>query len=154
MEKFSKFRDPFTGIHPFLTPKRRTLRLSNYVNIMLRILILPCIFFSSFLKYFIKITVINKPKKGVYIANKSSILDKLILKKLFNDLKIIDLEQDKNFTIDRKKINVIFVEECRSNNKCLLNYIKETECDGAIGFRYSDQCVWLYGNFLEIGFIS
>ncbi|KAM0676874.1 hypothetical protein BDAP_002594 [Binucleata daphniae] len=144
MEKFSQFRDPFTGIHPFLNPKRRMFRLQNYIRLLFRLFALPLLYLMPNL--LIKINTNKaKLKTGTYICNKSSFLDTFVLKYLFC-ANITDLS--KNSRIKTKDVtNVVFVEECKSNNKCIMKYVKQIQSEGVIGLNYSDSCIRMYGSW-------
>ncbi|KAM0688687.1 hypothetical protein COBT_000041 [Conglomerata obtusa] len=156
MEKYSKYRDPFTGIHPFLNPKRRSFRLSMLFRTLIRLPLLLFFIFPSLLPFLIKLKKPKNTQNGIYICNRTGIFDIYILKILIRNCKIIDLAKQKQYVIDRKKVNIIFVEECPSNNKCLMQFVKEVgcdfDCDGAIGMRYSDSCVRMYGSWLVFWF--
>lgn len=161
MEKYSQFRDPLTGIHPFTNPKYRVIRLSDIPIFLFRLAMLPfLLFFPYLLKYYIKIT---KPKKqivtGTYICNRSSLFDKIILSLLYKDAKFYYVTKDdfvyknKHFRrLDKSKLNIVFPEECMSNNSCIMKFVRNIEFDGIIGLKYSSSCIYMYGNIYKFLF--
>ncbi|TBU09125.1 hypothetical protein CWI36_0059p0030 [Hamiltosporidium magnivora] len=146
MERYSNFRDPFTGINPFLNPKRKSLRFFDYIIAVLKIPLL--LFLPFFIDYFIKIKKKSewKGEKCNVVCNNVSFLDKIILKKIFKNVDFLYYNDD-IYRKSSKLVKVIFPEECRSNGKALLR-MKEVKCDYVCGLRYNDESVFLYGNFL------
>lgn len=138
MERYSKFKDPLTGINPFiqLNPKRITIK-----TIILAFLRLP-IYFMWLLGFpTIKFLISIKRKdknipKGLIHCNSATIFDSAILSTAF----------------DIKKTNILgnrtivkFPEGASSNNRSILKYI-QSDCDWSVGLKYSDECIYLYGN--------
>ncbi|KAM0680315.1 hypothetical protein GINT2_001369 [Glugoides intestinalis] len=140
MEKYSKFRDPFIGINPFIQPRQLPITLKM---IMLAILRLPIYMF--YLLGFPVIGMLISIKKsklvpsGVIVCNSASEFDKGIIKAAF---KIVCFDNLKFKTC------VHFPEGTQSNNMTILKYNKE-DTSYAIGLRYTTECVYMYGNRLS-----
>lgn len=158
MEKYSQFRDPVTGIHPFTNPKYRSIRLEDIPKLITRLILLPfALFFPSLLTFYIKIQKADSlPKKGIYICNRTSIFDKFILSRLFQGCNFYYLTidgfqcQKKNVKrLNRNVLNIVFPEECGSNNSCIMRFVRDIDFDGIIGLKYSNSCIFMYGNIYK-----
>lgn len=139
MEKYSRFKDPLTGINPFIQPKQKKITLKT---ILLAIIRLPI-----YVLYLIGFPVINhlikikrkgnvKPR-GLIYCNSATEFDKSVIKKG------LDLHVFGNFKF---KTCVHFPEGTTTNNTAILNYKSEEDSDYVIGLRYSKECIYMYGN--------
>lgn len=137
MEKYSKFKDPLTGINPFIQPKQKALDLKTVMYAIIRLPI--------YILYLLGLPVIgllikiqkkcNLKPKGLIFCNSASEFDEEIIKKAF---------KINSFTKSRLKTGVYFPEGARSNNTMILSY--EGESDYAIGLKYNSECVYTYGS--------
>lgn len=156
MEKYSQFRDPLTGTHPFTNPSYPSIHHPiSIFHLLIHLICLPLLLINnSFLKYIIKINYIKKNLlPGTYAVNYSSFLDPFILKYLYKNCNIYKLTKF-GFKINNKQVkvmkrdalNFVFVEECGSNNSCVLRFVRELCVDGCVGLKYSKSCIYMYGN--------
>ncbi|EJW02318.1 hypothetical protein EDEG_00295 [Edhazardia aedis USNM 41457] len=158
MEKYSQFRDPFTGIHPFLNPKRRKPRLASYIRLLYRLILLPFyLLFPALKSFFIKVKTNTKIlKNGIYVANKSSVFDTLILKNTFGKVNFFQLKERQTYVnvnnnkiykkLDKNQVNIVFIEECSSNNECIMKFVSNCDCDYVLGLKYNESCIYMYGS--------
>lgn len=158
MEKFSQFRDPLSGIHPYINPKQRLVRPQNILRLVLRLMLLPFIaLIPSLCKYIIKIKINQKTlKRGTYAVNYGCFLDKYILKFLYKNCNIYHLTKtgfrhgEKEVKImKRQSLNFLFVEECRTNNSCINRFVREVNVDGVLGLKYSNSCIYMFGSKMK-----
>lgn len=140
MEKYSKFKDPLTGINPFLEPKYKKVTPLTIIMALFRLPIyfayllgLPVIGFLISIK-----RKDNNSPKGIIFCNSITEFDKDILKKA------LGIDSSK-FT--KSKNHLIFPEGTNSNNMAVLKYDK-TGADWSVGLKYSNECIYLYGNRL------
>ncbi len=141
MEKFSKFKDPLTGINPFIAPEIPSL---NFMIVLKAILNFPL-----YILYLLGLPVVNllfkikknakEIPKGLIYSNSVTEFDKEIIK---NVLKIKIFGKFKNQTC------VYFPENTNTNNRAILKYDNKEECNYVIGLKYSSNCIYLYGNRL------
>lgn len=133
MERFSRFKDPLTGINQFITHKHRpiTPRVILRALLFLPVYILyklGCPTLGLILK--IKRKGVPNPTKLIY-ANSVTQFDKDIIKGLYG-IKI--------FSENGLGTRVIFPEGARTNNIGILRY-DCGPCDFVIGLRYSAECI-------------
>lgn len=139
MEKYSNFKDPVTGINPFLQPRMKPLTISM---ILLATLKAPIyLLFLCGVPVIGLLIKINRKDtlqpEGLISCNSVCEFDREIIKRVFR----ID-----RFGIFGYKTCVYFPEKANSNNMAILNF-KEEECsEYSIGLRYSSECIYLYGN--------
>ena len=148
MEKFSKFKDPMTGINPFLNPKYKKITINI---VLLAILKLPIylLYLCGFpvLRFLISIKIKKKEApKGIIFCNSVTRFDKDILK--------IGLGINSTDYL-KSKTKIIFPEGTNSNNLAILKYEKSNP-DWSIGLKYSNECIYMYGNKLKwlVGFLG
>lgn len=140
MEKYSKFRDPLTGINPFINPTRKHITFPIFLFALLRLPI--------YLLYLCGLPVIralirinrkdNLVPKGQIICNFASDFDKAIIKSA------LGLSQ---FEPLKHKTSVSFPEMTASNNKGILLY-RSDGAEYSIGLKYNEECIYMYGNRL------
>jgi len=141
MEKFSNFRDPLTGINPFLAPtyKKLTIKTVILAAFRLPIYILYLLGFPT-IGFLIKIKLESKTKpKGVVFCNSVTEFDRKVIEKVFGIT---------NFDYSKYKTCVCFPENTCTNNRGILKYENKQDCEYAIGLRYSNECIYMYGNRL------
>lgn len=139
MEKYSKFKDPVTGINPFLQPKSKPI---TFTVLLFAILKFPIyiLFLCGFPVVGFLIKIVRKDKttpNGLIVCNSASEFDKEIVKKVFK----ISL-----FGNLKYKTCVYFPEKTNSNNAVILNFKDINYCDYSIGLKYSNECIYMYGN--------
>lgn len=142
MEKFSKFKDPLTGINPFLAPTGMPITIKT---IVMALLTLPI-----YLLYLLNLPVVNilftiklylkDLPKGLIYSNSVTFFDKRIIQET---QKISKFGRLKNWTC------AFFPEKTNTNNKGILKYENEDSCEYVIGLKYSSNCVYLYGSKLR-----
>lgn len=139
MEKYSKFKDPLTGINPFIQPKKKKITLKM---ILLAIIKLPV--YILYLLGFPVVGFLIKIKKksiikphGLIYCNSATEFDKSIVKAGLN------IATFGNFKF---KTCVFFPEKTTTNNTAILKYEDENDADYVVGLRYSNECIYMYGN--------
>jgi hypothetical protein len=144
MEKFSGFRDPLTGINPFLPPKRPAITvltvLRALVNLPLYILYLLGL---PTLHWIITMHRHGASPKGVVYVNNASPFDRYVLRHLF---------MIRVFTRLPTGLCAVFPEGCRTNNRGVLSYERPADCDSAIGLKYTPECIYMPG--IETGLFA
>lgn len=134
MEKFSKFKDPFTGINPFIAPKYGpiTFRIVLKALLKLPLWILYTMGLPT-LPYIIKINrkTSTVPSRLVY-ANSVCCFDRNVIAFLYGI---------KTFSNIGLGTRVVFPEGASTNNKGILDYPRREECDYVIGLKYSNECI-------------
>lgn len=129
MEKFSRFRDPFHGINPFMAPKYRRITPCIIIRALgcLPLYILFLFGFPVILRLFKIRLVIKAPPRGLVYANSATELDRSLIESLF------DLTRHKGTAL-------VFPEGSQTNNMGVLKYDKDP-CDYVIGLKYSPECI-------------
>lgn len=141
MEKFSGFNDPLTGINPFMAPRYRPVstRMIVLAAIKFPIYVLYCLGFPV-LDLLIEIRRKSKIQpKGLICCNSVTEFDREIVKKVFR----IGF-----FGYFKHKTCVVFPENASTNNKAVLKYQSPEDFEYAIGLRYSENCIYMYGSRL------
>jgi len=150
MEKFSEFRDPVTGINPFLMPKRRRITVFTILRALLYLpvyllfkLRLPVVQVLFRIKTSIANTngVIANTDGASTVSSKNRLTGRIYA----NSVSEFDREIIKYAC---GPCNVIFPEGATTNNRGILNYKKREDCEGVIGLKYSSDCIYLYGSKL------
>lgn len=151
MEKFSNYRDPFTGINPFIPLKYRRITFIVIIRaiIKLPIWILYCAGVPV-IHWIIKINIQKFTKvSGKIFANCCTGFDKDVIKYVLGRNNV---SFEKSI---RKKINVIFPERAMTNNLGILNYndvsnLENSSIDNynitpdfCIGLKYSNECIYI-----------
>jgi len=140
MERYSKFKDPLTGINPFIqpTPKRITFPMFLFAILRLPIYLL---YLCGLPVQRALIRIHRKDSlvpKGQIICNSATEFDKAIVKSalgvsLFGEFK--------------HKTSVSFPEMTTSNNRSILPF-KGENSDYSVGLKYTEECIYMYGNRL------
>lgn len=141
MERYSQFKDPLTGINPFLQPKAKKMTAKSIAMAILRLPIY-FLFIIGFPVLPLLITIKRKDKKvpkGLAFCNSVTEFDKSVLKTALGI-------ECSNYL--KSGVQVTFPEGTKSNNLSILKYEK-TACDYSIGLRYNEECVYLYGSRLS-----
>lgn len=153
MERFSRFKDPLTGINPFLAPKYRPItpwvvaraiaRLPLYFLYLAGLPVLPLL-----------IEIRQKSKQqpaGLIYVNSATRFDKGVLRHLYGI---------KAFEFAKAKTCAVFPEGAATNNQGILHYANERDCEYVVGLRYTSDCIVMRGaSFLErlrwlVGFLG
>ncbi|ELA41270.1 uncharacterized protein VICG_01643 [Vittaforma corneae ATCC 50505] len=139
MEKYSKFKDPLTGINPFLQPKPKPITMAVFFLAIIR--------FPIYILFLCGLPVVgmlirinrkdNISPSGFIVCNSASEFDKEIIKKAFGI---------KQFGHFKHKTCVCFPEKTNSNNTAILSFKEPGYCDYSIGLKYSSECIYMYGN--------
>lgn len=141
MEKYSRFKDPLTGINPFLQPKPKPITASMVLLALLRLPVY--ILFLCGLPVVGMLVKINRKDSttpsGFIVCNSASEFDKEIVKRVF---------KVKRFGYFKYKTCVYFPEKTASNNTAILSFKEPEHCDFSIGLRYSPSCIYMYGSRL------
>ena len=156
MEKFSDYNDAFTGINPFINREPIKITLRKLFMFLLKLPILVLTYFGiNLINFLIKINI--KPVKinGLIAVNCSSVFDKFVLNSLFKNIPIFTLLEDGFFYEKTGKVKetpktaIILVEGCNSNNKCILQFVRNIKVNYVIGLVYSPSCIYMYGSFFK-----
>ncbi|EPR78636.1 hypothetical protein SLOPH_1756 [Spraguea lophii 42_110] len=157
MEKYSGFSDKFYGINPFLQPPRQKLSFVFPIIFMKNLFfyILYLIGFNT-LSYIIDIKAKIKKDMRIILSNSVTYFDEDILKSLFPGHKIFYNKKDGLFSNNVKSEldwnSIVFIEECSSNNKCMMRFYRELECDYICIMNYSPNCIHVHGNYYKFLF--
>lgn len=138
MEKYSKFKDPMTGINPFIQPKYKKI---TFMTVLIAIARMPI--YLAYLMGFpvLKFLISIKRKdngipKGIIFCNSVTPFDRDVLKAALG----IGLAG-----YMKSKCHVVFPEGTNSNNLSILKY-ERSNSDWSIGLKYTNECIYLYGN--------
>ncbi|KAI5170420.1 hypothetical protein PAEPH01_1418 [Pancytospora epiphaga] len=134
MEKFSNFRDPLTGINPFMPCRRRPITTLSIFRALLRfpLYLLYLLGFPT-LHWIVTMRKTGTVPKGVVYVNSVSPFDKYVLMHLFNIRVLTRLPSG---------LCAVFPEGCKTNNKGVLSYERPFDCDSVIGLRYNDESIY------------
>ncbi|KAF7683680.1 hypothetical protein TCON_1116 [Astathelohania contejeani] len=144
MEKYSDFRDNFTGINPFLNPRRKKLTFKGILKAILKLPLLLLLYCNiNTIDWLIRINkkdVKSIENHATIACNSVSVFDKYVIKKIFRA------------DIIRYNIKFVFPEGCSSNGMAILKFNNNIECDYVCGLRYSEGCILSYGNYYKFLF--
>ncbi|KAI4290867.1 hypothetical protein PAPHI01_0141 [Pancytospora philotis] len=147
MEKFSAFRDPLTGINPFLPPKRRPITPGMCLRALVKLpLFLLYLCGAPVLHLLVAMRRRGAAPSGVVHVNSTGGFDACVLRRLFG---IRALNQP------RSGVCATFPEGASTNNQGVLAYEAPRGADYVIGLKYSSECIRipeLEGGFL--GYIA
>lgn len=160
MEKYSGYNDPLSGINPFLNPKKQTHSFIDYLKGLLSLHIILLLFMTNLnvVRFLIRIKSNEVVKPRIIAANASSFLDVYVLRYLTGIKNYYYLSDDGFIDIGSNRVCqkplepcVVFPEGCRTNNRAVLQFVRNINVDHVCGLRYSGECINLYDGL--IGFI-
>lgn len=126
MEKFSGFRDPLTGINPFLPLRRRAVTAACVLRAiaMLPLYLLHLLGLPT-LPWIIRMRRRGAEPSGVVHVNSATEFDRAVVGHLFGG------------------VRPVFPEGAATNNMGVLAYDASLRCDCVIGLRYTPECVFM-----------
>jgi hypothetical protein len=155
MEKFSAFNDPVLGINPFVNPARPRVTFCGCLKALLKLPLLLLLLTTNLnvAPLLISIKCRERPRPGVLASNASSFLDVHVLRHLTGITRFyyvtssgfLDVKSGK-FCPRISRPCVIFPEGCRTNNRAVLQFVRDVKVDHVCGLRYTGPCVNLYGS--------
>lgn len=165
MEKFSKYNDPFSGINPFVNSRRSSISIFGYFKILLKIPLVLLLLGTNInvVQFLIRINSNKKVKPKVLASNASSFLDMFVLKYLTGINNFYYVTESgfidaRNGRLHRKIAEpcVLFPEGCQTNNRAILQFVRNIEVDHVCGIRYKGECINMYGSFIRFifGFLA
>lgn len=126
MEKFSRFRDPLTGINPFIPPRRRAITLGcvfrAFTMLPLYLLYLAGL---PVLPWLLRMRRKGANPSGTAHVNSTTEFDRDVVQGLF------------------RNVRFVFPEGTTTNNMGVLAYDTAPRCDYVIGLRYTPECVFM-----------
>lgn len=140
MEKYAEFRDPVSGVNPFMAQKYKPITFMMLLRACFKLPVY-LLFLLGFptLPFLIRINIKNKTKPaGLVFANCVEPFGKSIIKHIYG---IVTVKRPVSGTC------VIFPENTSTNNRAILNFYAFKKCDYYIGMRFTDGAVFLYGSW-------
>ncbi|KAG5860469.1 hypothetical protein KMI_01g01040 [Encephalitozoon hellem] len=160
MEKFSGYNDPVSGINPFVDSRRSSISIFDYFRVILKIPLILLLLGTNInvVQFLVRINPSARVRPRVLASNASSFLDIFVLKYLtginnyyyVTESGFVDARNGR-FCKKAEEPCVLFPEGCQTNNRAILQFVRDVEVDYVCGIRYKGECINMYGNFL--GFI-
>lgn len=165
MEKFSSYNDPFYGINPFINPRQRRRSFMQYLKVLVKIPLAAIMFATNLDVVGLLVRIRSNAAAGprIVAANASSFLDVYVLRHLTGITNFYYVTkdgfvglQDGRFYLEAAEPCVLFPEGCRTNNRAILQFVRDVRVDHVCGLKYTEGCVGLYGGYLGLllGFLS
>lgn len=151
MEKFSVYNDPLSGVNPFVA-RRPAHSFTAYIWALVKAPLVLLMFLSGLNPVCLLTSIRSSIQPGllrprIVAANASSFLDMYVLRHLTGIRNFYYVAEHGFVDVWSGSVCqrpaepcVVFPEGCRTNNRGVLQFVRDVQVDHVCGIRYSGPC--------------